>query len=416
MKHINIILIIIVFSITACKSIQTKRSFKYEALADAYLKTYQYANAIKYFEKAFFNRNEPVLAFKLGDCYWLNRDFDKAEKCYTPFILEFKNNAKYCKRYAQIATCTGNYSLAKKWWEFYGLTTGFDVKIQIASCDSSIIWSLNKSNNFEIKALEILNTKYAEISPSFYPNGIVFASSRPGMFIEKESGSTGEPYFDLYNSNFNKDSIFIKPSFFSLTLNSPEHETSAVFDSSGTTVYYTRGETDTSNTLKIKILQSEKKLINWSVPKQFILNDSLASFGQPFMNSKGTVFVFASDMKGGYGGTDLYISFKKSNTWTKPENLGPIINSSENEYYPFLTSKGDLYFTSDGHFGMGGYDIFVSKFTSQGWVNVENLKPPINSSYDDLSFIISPLGFGYFSSNRVGGKGKEDLYKFVYRK
>jgi hypothetical protein len=132
------------------------------------------------------------------------------------------------------------------------------------------------------------------------------------------------------------------------------------------------------------------------------------------MNKKGTVFVFSSNISGGYGGTDLYISFKNDIGWTKPENLGPIINTPENEYYPFLTDKGDLYFTSDGHIGLGGYDIFVAKFSAQGWTKVENLKTPINSSFDDLSFIISPnMAYGYFSSNRRGGKGKEDLYEFV---
>lgn len=411
-----IVWIVIVSSFAGCKSSCLKKTFRNEALGDAYFKTNQYANAIKYYEKAYQRRKEAIVAFKLGESYGLNGDYELAEKCFAPHIDNHQSNAKYCKLYAKWTMCIGNYEVAKKWWLIYRDLSHENIDNRLLSCDSAMIWRTNNSPEYEIKNLTSLNTGFSEICPAFYPNGIVFASSRPGMFFEKESGATGEPYFDLYSATFINDSIFSKPSFFSLSINTPEHETAAIFDTTGSVIYYTKGETDTTNTLKIKILQSEKKLLTWSKPKQFMLNDSVASFGQPFMNKKGTVFVFSSNIGGGYGGTDLYISFKNDIGWTKPENLGPIINTPENEYYPFLTDKGDLYFTSDGHIGLGGYDIFVAKFSAQGWTKVENLKTPINSSFDDLSFIISPnMAYGYFSSNRKGGKGKEDLYEFVLK-
>ena len=413
-------LLILCFFLTflaGCKQWHVQQSFKNEAIADAYLQTYQYANAIHYYEKAFQFRKDAILAFKLGDSYLLNRDFDRAEKCYAPHIDAYQSNVGYCKQYAKLCMNIEHYEDAKVWWRRYGSITKTQVEEQLLACDSAQRWLQHPQKSVRLKHLPVLNTQYSDICPAFYPKGLVFASSRPGVFIEKESGSTGEPFFDLYLAAMVDDTSFLAPSFFSTTINTPAHETAAVFDTSGTVIYYTQGETDTSNTLKIKILQSERKVLHWTNPKQFVLNDSIASFGQPYMNKKGTVFVFASNIQGGYGGTDLYISFKKGNTWTKPENLGSTINSSENEYYPFLTSTGDLYFTSDGHLGMGGYDIFVSKFTPQGWVKVDNMKAPINSAYDDLSFILSANEeFGYFSSNRIGGKGKEDLYWFKLRK
>jgi peptidoglycan-associated lipoprotein len=401
--------------ISACSVYHQKQSVKYEAIADAYLSTSQYANAIKYYQKAFYYRNEPLIAFKLGESYWLNRDFEKAEASFSPYIVTYQNDSKNCKRYAELAMCNANYDIAKVWWKKYGTLTNINIETKLQACDSAVKWLQNPNFKYSIYEQQELNTKYSEISPAFYPNGLVMASSRPGVFFEKESGSTGEPYFDLYISKIGENFVFSKPKFLSMAINTPEHETSAIFDSSGTIVYYTRGETDTTNALKIKILQSEKKTISWTTPKQFVLNDSTASFGQPFMNKKGNVFVFSSNIPGGFGGTDLYISFKKGNSWTKPENLGPIINTSENEYYPFLTPNGDLYFTSDGHIGMGGYDLFVARFTPQGWVKVDNLKAPINSPFDDLSIIVDvDHRLGYFASNRKGGKGKEDIYRFTF--
>jgi peptidoglycan-associated lipoprotein len=414
MKAILAMILYFVFTfLIGCKQWHIQQSFKNEAIADAYLQTYQYANAINYYEKAYQYRKEAILAFKLGDSYLLNSDFEQAEKSYAPYIDAYQSYASYCKQYAKLCMNVEAYDKAKVWWQRYSTLTKDQVDWRLSACDSAKSWLRNPQAAIAIKHLPALNTPFSEVCPAFYPKGLVFASSRPGVFIEKESGSTGEPFFDLYFAAMTNDTTFFAPSFFSLTINTPAHETAATFDSSGTVIYYTQSETDTTNTLKIKILQSEKKLLHWSKPKQFMLNDSIASFGQPFMNPKGTVFVFASNIQGGYGGTDLYISFKKGNGWTKPENLGPIINSSENEYYPFLTSTGDLYFTSDGHLGMGGYDIFVSKFTSKGWAKVANMKAPINSAYDDLSIILAPNAqYGYFSSNRKGGKGKEDLYWF----
>ena len=394
-----------------------KNAARNEKIADAYMMTNQYSHAIKFYEKALKHQHTSALALKTGDCYLLTRDFIKAKSYYTPYLQDHGMKPANIRQYAVLAMCTGDYTTSKIWWKKYADTSGIYVAAKIASCDSAVKWLSQKDLSVKIQPVKNLNSPYSDISPTFYHAGLVFASSRHGIFIEKESGSTGEPYFDLYESDLKDDSTFKKPSFFSRDINTPEHETAAFFDTTGNTIYYTRGETDTTNTLKIKILQSTKEgSRSWTKPKQFVLNDSTASFGQPFISRKENVFIFSSNLPGGYGGTDLYISFKKDNSWSVPENLGPGINSAGNEYYPFLTEKGDLYFTSDGHIGMGGYDLYVAKFGTMGWSKIENLKSPINSCADDLSFILNRNGkFAYFSSNREGGLGKEDLYKIIFR-
>jgi tetratricopeptide (TPR) repeat protein len=416
MKRV-ILFISLCLCMSACKSIWLKSAARNEKIADAYLLTNQYAHAIKFYEKALKHHNTPALAFKIGDSYLLTRDFVTAKSYYTPYLQNHAMKPSNIRQYAVLAMCTGDYRISKIWWKKYADTTGVDVAIKIAACDSAMQWLNHKNGSQIIQNLKSINSSYSDISPTFYNTGLVFASSRHGIFIEKESGSTGEPYFDLYESHSKNDTLFQKPSFFSRDINTPEHETAAFFDTTGSMIYYTRGETDTTNTLKIKILQSTKTSArSWTKPKQFVLNDSTASFGQPFISRKENVFIFSSNLPGGYGGTDLYISFKKDNSWSLPENLGPGINSAGNEYYPFLTEKGDLYFTSDGHIGMGGYDLYVAKFGTMGWSEIENLKSPINSCADDLSFILSRDGkVAYYSSNREGGMGKEDLYKITFR-
>ncbi len=408
-----LIYILSFIAINSCKTIYEKKAIKNERIAEAYLSTNQYSNAILYFEKALNHIENPYLRFKLGDCYWLIRDFNNARKHYSYNIENdtIKNKSDKYFNYANILMACGKYKSAQLWYLKYEKESGFKMYNRIQNCDSVQKWIQNQDSSIKIINIESINTNNSETCPAFYPNSLVFSSSREGMLITKESGSTGEPYFDLYISEFKNDSTLKKPSLLSLAINTPEHETASIFDSTGNIIYYTKGETDTTNTLKIKILQSIKKGQEWSKPFTFVLNDSIASFGQPFMNKQGTVFLFSSNLPGGYGGTDLFISFKKGNTWTIPENLGPNINTPGNEYYPYLLENGDLFFTSDGHLGMGGYDLFVSKFSSTGWTKVQNLRAPINSPADDLSLIISNnLKNVYFSSNRLGGKGKEDIY------
>jgi hypothetical protein len=234
------------------------------------------------------------------------------------------------------------------------------------------------------------------------------------MIIRKKIGERNQPYYNLYSTS-QQGRTWTKPMKFSSILNTFHHEGAVTFSKDFKDIYITRGGTKTYKDQEIhylKLYKSSHNGTNWSKPSYFLLNDSTASFGHPHLALNDKVFLFASDLLDGYGGTDLYICFKEENGWTLPINLGPNINTKEDELYPFLTDKGVLFFSSNGHIGMGGFDLYKSKLINGEWSPAKNLEKPINTSFDDFSFIVNDsTKIGYFSSNRLGGKGAEDLYQ-----
>jgi outer membrane protein OmpA-like peptidoglycan-associated protein len=149
--------------------------------------------------------------------------------------------------------------------------------------------------------------------------------------------------------------------------------------------------------------------------EEFLFNNSEVSIGHPSLSADGQRLFFVSDMPGGNGGSDIYFCRKVDGRWGEPENLGPTINTSQNEVFPFIAADGTLYFSSNGHPGLGGLDILAAKPKgASGFGNPMNVGAPVNGPKDDFSFVIDPVGKrGFFSSNRPGGEGDDDMYAFV---
>ena len=167
-----------------------------------------------------------------------------------------------------------------------------------------------------------------------------------------------------------------------------------------------------------EIYFSKKKGKGWTSPVLLPLPyDSISTFGHPCISPDGKFLYFASDMPGGQGGKDIWMMKKvKRDEWSTPINLGDQINTPGDELYPFIHPNGDLYFASNGHIGMGGMDIFKADFDDDGTlISVSNMKSPINSSTDDFGIIFEEkFERGYFTSNRPGGKGGDDIYQFNF--
>lgn len=208
----------------------------------------------------------------------------------------------------------------------------------------------------------------------------------------------------------------VKP--FSSQVNSTTHESSIAFNSSGNKVYFTQHVSDSGGTYsRLKIFYLEKHKDRWQNPHTFVFNDSTSSFAHPFITPDENMFFFVSDMKDGMGGSDIYFCMLKDSLWSAPINMGPPINTPGNEIFPFYDAENKtLYFASDYHPGLGGYDIFEAVEDGESF-KIHNMKPPINSSYDDFGIVwISKYRqLGYLVSNRPGGKGLEDIYK-IFRK
>ncbi|MEA3444093.1 MAG: OmpA family protein, partial [Bacteroidota bacterium] len=276
------------------------------------------------------------------------------------------------------------------------------------------------SINYKIFNLNI-NSPYSDFGAVFYKNGIVFSSARNGdSKTKRRFGWTGEPYLDLYYSYEGYEDKFREAISFSDRINSRYHEGPVSFTANQSFVYFTRNNylrgkstKSSAGVNKLNIYTATLSNDNWKDIELFEINNYEYSIGHPSISPDGKVLYFISDMPGGFGGTDIYVSRKLGYKWTKPVNLGIIVNTAGNEMFPFIHKDGSLYFSSEGHAGLGGLDIFVTRYNGFKWTVPMNIKPPFNSSKDDFAYVVNETRMiGYFSSNRDGGKGSDDIYYF----
>lgn len=266
-----------------------------------------------------------------------------------------------------------------------------------------------------------INTEDLEFAPSFYKDGIVFVSSRKTKGIKslKDSEIGNINTFSIFKSTRNDDGNLGVPELFSLNINTPIHEGPITFSSTGEEVYFTRNNTNngkevlgTDNVVKMQLLSAKKNGNEWSDIKKLPFNNDNYNIIHASISVDNDRLILASDMPGGYGGYDLYVSEKVGESWTFPQNLGPEVNSDGNESFPFLHADGILYFSSNRPGGNGGLDIYYTlKLNGNEWVAPVNMEAAINSSSDDFSLIVDrDKKNGYFASNREGGKGGDDIY------
>ena len=248
----------------------------------------------------------------------------------------------------------------------------------------------------------------------------------PGIY-QPFLAASDAPFLDLMYAKQEGDNptALGKPENFKGKVNTMLHEGTVTFTEDQQTMYFTRNayidgklqfdSEEILKTVKLQIYEAKADGEKWGSVKSLPFNNESYSVGHPSLSQDGQALYFISDMPGGYGGTDVYVSYKNGDSWGQPENLGPEINTEGNEMFPFMSADGTLYFSSDALPGLGGLDIFSSKLMGDGtWSAPENLRYPINTNSDDFSFIIDPKNEkGYFSSNRTGGKGNDDIYSYT---
>ncbi|MEO6883549.1 MAG: carboxypeptidase regulatory-like domain-containing protein [Bacteroidia bacterium] len=382
-----------------------------------------YAKAIPFYLKATkSSKNNPQALEKLADCYRLTNDYANAETYYSQLITagDVPQAIDYYN-YATILKNNGKYDKAKQEINAYLKLNPNDknAKLQLASFDKVIEWQ-NDPQEYKIKNLIGINSKVAEFSPVVYKNELIFVSERnPDLVNFEDYGWTNEPYLNIYASDIKQksDSVsFSKAHLFSNTTNTSGHDGPISFTSSGDEMYFarvnTKGKKDKNFVNRSKIYFSKRSGNSWGKVMAFTYNSDTYSVFDPCISADGQSLYFASDMSGGFGGTDIYICKRNGDTWGQPENLGSDINTSGNEVFPYLRTDGVLFFASDGQAGLGGLDIFSATQQNGKWNNVEHLGAPVNSSADDFGIYFTDTKNGYFSSNRVGGKGSDDIYSF----
>lgn len=321
--------------------------------------------------------------------------------------------------YAMVLKTNGKNTESDRWMDKFASVMPNDLRVADYRISRSMRSDLSKDvGKYTIKYQQF-NSEKLEFGTSYYRNDqIVFASTRPkSRMIVRNYNWTGRPYWNLYVSDIEGEQLG-KPELFDKSLRGKLNDGPASFNLRGDEVAYTSNNYNyrkSDKVVELQIFFSRLEDGKWMPPTSFHANSSDYSTGHPFLTLDGKTMYFSSDMPGGYGGADIYKCTRDlTGAWGKPENLGPKINTEGNEMFPFFEEKEQkLYFSSDGRFGLGGLDVFSCTILNNEVGPVSNIGSPINTRYDDFAFIVNVKeGKGYFSSNRPGGSGGDDIYSF----
>ena len=395
------------------------------ASGDKKYDNYAYIDAIKTYERVADKGYKSEDMFKkLGNSYYFNSEFDKAARWYGElFAMNTEVEPEYYYRYAQSLKSTGDITKANQILDLFNQKSKKDSRGQLYEDDKNYLDQIKaNSGRYKIENAGI-NSKYSDYGTAFYLNKIVFASARDtGSLGQRKHKWTGEYFTNLYESDVDSDFNPNVPKKFKSKINSKFHESTPVFTKDGKTVYFTRnnyidgkkGKDENKITL-IKIYKATLENDKWTNIMEVPFNSNNYSTAHPALSPDEKTLYFASDMPGTFGQSDLYkVTINNNGGFGPPENLGPGINTEGKETFPFVTDENEIYFASDGHPGLGGLDIFVGKLNEKGVSNIQNVGADINSPQDDFAYIIDTKSRrGFFTSNKEGGQGSDDIYKFI---
>jgi len=356
---------------------------------------------------------------KLAKSYKNIGKYAEEESAYTSFIETAGATPEDYYEYASILIINGKYDEAIKWMNKFKSLKPNDLRVKNFTFDRATIEKLQKDENrYKIINLDI-NSEEDDFGPAYYNDKIVFASSRERVTtVKRVYNWNQEPFLNIYVATIAGDQLKNVKSF-SKKLNQKLHEGPACYSHDAKIFAYTQNNYEGKSkdgVINLQIFFKAMKNDEWQESTPFKLNNNEYSVGHPFLSRDGKTMYFASDMPGGYGGVDLYkIKCDNYGNWGNPINLGNKINTEGNEMFPFIEeTSSTLFFASNGHQGLGGLDLFITPVKGDTtFGKVINMGFPMNTQYDDFALIINDeMKKGYFSSNRAGGKGGDDIYSF----
>ena len=394
--------------------------------ADKKYASYAYIDAIKTYERVAEKGYKSVDMFqKLGNSYYFNSNLDKAAKWYGElFTLAPDQESEYYYRYAQSLKSIGQTDKANEMMGKFNQKAGNDLRAKLFEKNKNYLEAIKEnSGRYTIEDAGI-NSKYSDYGSSFYKNKLVFASARDtGSLGQKKHKWTGQYFTNLYTAELGDNQAAGKIEKFSKTINSKFHEATPVFTKDGKTIYFTRNNyidgkkgKDGKRITLIKIYKASLENNQWSNVIALPFDSDQYSTAHPTLSPDEKTMYFASDMPGTLGQSDLFkVQLNEDGSFGTPENLGNTINTEGKETFPFVSEDNELYFASDGHPGLGGLDIFVAKINPDGsFGEVQNVGDGVNSPKDDFAYLIDTKSRrGFFTSNREGGQGSDDIYKFL---
>ena len=372
--------------------------------ADNFFESYEYRKALELYKKALKYKDHDSLKLRIADTYYQLHDLEQSKTWYDEVFISYKDvKAKHYLNYSKLLVNTGDYSKAKKWIHYFEDKTG--VLDKVPSLED--IEYLQKSRSpYSIVLENKLSTSFNEFPTEYIDSNLILvANHTEGEQVQKTT------YYQILS--FKLDSVYESSNYLKNTQGNKFHFGSLCIYQQNK-VLYTR-TVPKSNLLKLysgEIDFEKNKIINQKIIPLVAENSTAA---QPTISKDGKTLYFVSDMEGGYGGTDIYKSELVNNNWSKPINLGPIINTKGKEQFPRLVKDSVLYFSSNGHAGLGGLDLYKTLVKGPRKGQVVNLGVPLNSSSDDFALIFSSgESKGFFASNR--DVNHDQIYSFAKQK
>ena len=414
----------VMLSLSSCKGPKLKD-------ADEAYDRGEYFDAATIYRKLYnhYNRKEDAwirgeLAFQLGMCHLKLNQGNRAAAAFQNAIrYEFEDTtillrlAQSQQREGQYAAAIANY---KQYLEI--APDSWEAQVGIRGCELAPQWK-EEGSRYIVKQDKMFNSRRADYCPMYLDKNleyIYFTSTNEKSTGELRSEITGTKKGDIYFSKKDENGKWSRPEVVDGGLNTEHDEGAAAFSPDGSTMYLARAVRQDWPTV-VEIYTSTRSEAKWSAPQKYeITADTLSNYSDPFVSPDGQWLYFASDIPGGQGGTDIWRINLKDKHGTL-ENLGPQINTKGNERYPNVRTDSLLYFSSDGHPGMGGLDLFVAqlqpreeddKVSMDRWV-IENMGVPMNSAADDFGLTFGQGESGFFSSNRGDARGYDHIFTFI---
>jgi len=415
--HISIYVVLLMLVACSNEGIAFKKAEQSYAIGE------YYAASINY--KKSYSRCSPkerdkraVRAFMMGECY---RRIGYTQKAIAAYQNAIRYNIPDSLAYLHIARQqlkAGQYKQAAQNFNKY---LEFDAESELArngllSCELGPKWKA-APNLYQVKKEALFNSRRSDYSPLLVgedADQLVLSSTRKESEGDDISGITGTKFGDLFFSKKNEQGKWQAVDAIGGEVNTVYDEGAPCLSPDGKTMYFTRCSSDPDYPRYAEIWKSQRSDASWSKPtKCEITRDTLTSYAHPAVSPDGQWLYFVSDMPGGEGGLDIWRTRILDSGFAGMENVGRPINTAGDEMFPSFRPNGDLYFSSDGHPGMGGLDIFIAHEDSVLGTTVENQQYPLNSSADDFGMTFENVhNRGFFSSSRNDGKGWEHIFSF----
>lgn len=368
----------------------------------------------------YLNRNptDGEAMARLADSYRHLNMMQEAAEAYERAVQQLNINPIHYLNYGKVLKTLEEYDKAKRWFLTYAKTNPA-VGNHFAQTVDYATRVRNATPNYQVTNEQAVNTPASEFGPAFYQNDrLVFSSSRTDANPTDFSGKTTNQLFVAQRG--------VNGALQSLRLLQNDGKSSRAsegpisYSADGRTVAITHNNfVDgtrhlSSSGIELSLYLSDVRPDgNWGTEQSYPYNSSDYSSGFPHLAADGNTLYFASNRPDGYGGFDIYVSYRTGSNWSTPENLGPAVNTPGDEITPYFDGR-TLYFASDWHSGLGGYDVFSVERQNSQWGVVTNLGTGINTSWDDYGFIFDNIrNQGYFVSNRPDAMGAEDIYRFT---